>query len=234
VLLLAGLLATDVVSLDALTSALPPAGTVLVVASALCVAFVAALVFRRRLERLWRDVRSGLAILRAPVAVATRIVPWLAVGRVLRLLAFALVLVAAGVPFALGPALALMALQGATPSAGAAATAARIALLAAVLAATGAADVSPAEVAAALAAAYVTTTVVNLVVSAAVIAWLLRTTSPRRIVGYARSALQRLKRERARPRLRHTSWMSTTPPSSSATPSLRGPVVGRRGSRSRP
>jgi hypothetical protein len=204
-LLVVGLLAAGVVSLQALTSTLPPAGTALVVAGAVCVGLVAALVFRRRLERLWHEVRSGLAILRQPPVVATRIVPWLVVGRVLRLFAFAFVLVAAGVPFALGPALALMALQGATPSAGAAATAARIALLAAVLAATGAADVPPADVAAALAAAYVSTTVVNLVVSAAVIAWLLRTTSPRRIIGYARSALQRLKRERAR------RWVSPTP-----------------------
>jgi hypothetical protein len=91
-----------------------------------------------------------------------------------------------------------MALQGATPSAGAAATAARIALIAAVLAGTGAADVPPTRVAAALAAAYGVTSLVNLAVSGAVIAWLLRTTSPKRIVGYATSALQRVRRGRGR------------------------------------
>jgi hypothetical protein len=103
-------------------------------------------------------------------------------------LAYALILPAAGMPLGLAPALALMALHGATPSAGAAATAARIALLAAVLARTGAADVPPEEVAAALAAAYGITTAVNLATSAGVIAWLVGSGSPRRIIGYVRSA----------------------------------------------
>ena len=121
------------------------------------------------------------------------------------MLAFALVLTAAGVPFGLGPALALMALQGVTPAAGAAVTAARTMLLAAVLAGTGAADVPPARVAEALAAAYGVTLVVNLAASAAVIALLLRTASPRRIIGYARSAVRTLQRERGRP------WTSPLP-----------------------
>lgn len=186
-LLLVGLLGTGLVSLKALTSALPPAGTALVIAGAVCVGLVAALIFRRRLERLGRSVRSGLAVVGHPRVMATRVVPWLVVGRGLRLLAFALVLIAAGLPFGLVPALALMALQGATPSAGAAATAVRITLLAGILAGTGAAGVSPAQVAEALAAAYGVTSVMNLATSAAVIAWVLRTVSPRRIVGYARS-----------------------------------------------
>jgi hypothetical protein len=208
VLLLAGLLVTSLVSLEALTSGLPPAGTALIVAGAVCAALVATLIFRRRLERLIESVRTGLAVLGRPGVIATRVVPWLVAGRVLRLLAFALVLTAAGVPFGLAPALALMALQGATPSAGAAATAARIALLSAVLAGTGAADVPAQDVAKALAAAYGITSMVNLAVSGAVIAWLLRTTSPRRIVGYARSALRRLKRDRAR----YPSSRSPAPP----------------------
>jgi hypothetical protein len=168
-------------------AALPPAGTALVIAGAVCVGLVAALIFRRRLERLGRSVRSGLAVVGHPRVMATRVVPWLVVGRGLRLLAFALVLIAAGLPFGLVPALALMALQGATPSAGAAATAVRITLLAGILAGTGAAGVSPAQVAEALAAAYGVTSVMNLATSAAVIAWVLRTVSPRRIVSYARS-----------------------------------------------
>lgn len=197
-LLVIGLLGTSLVTVEALSPSLPPAGTALVVAGAVCVALVAALVLRRRLEQLLRSVRAGLAVLGRPRAMATRVVPWLVAGRALRLLAFALVLVAAGVPFALGPALALMALQGVTPSAGAAATAARIALLAAVLAGTGAADVPATEVAKALAAAYGVTSVVNLAVSAAVIAWLLRTASPRRILGYVRSAWRKVQPERGR------------------------------------
>lgn len=194
-LLVVGLLATSLVTLDALSSALPLAGTALVVAGAVCAALVAALIFRRRLKQLLRDARAGLAVLGRPRVMSTRVVPWLVVGRALRLLAFALVLVAAGVPFGLGPALALMALQGVTPSAGAAATAARIALLAAVLGGTGAAEVPATEVAKALAAAYAVTSVVNLAVSAAVVAWLLRTASPRRILGYIRSSWPRVKPE---------------------------------------
>lgn len=199
ILLVAGLIATSLVSMDVLTRTLPQASTVVLVAIVVCMGLIAAFVFRRRLKRLAHDVRAGLAVLSHPRIMGSRILPWLAAGRVVRLLAFALVLTAAGVPFGLAPALALMALQGATPSAGAAATAARIAVLSAVLAGTGAAHVPATHVAEALTAAYGITSVLNLVVSAAVIAWLLRTTSPRRVIGYARSALKRVRRERARP-----------------------------------
>jgi hypothetical protein len=191
-LLLAVILGAGLVSLDALTTALPPDGTVLVVAGAASLGLVAAVVLRRRLERLIRSLRAGVAVLGRPGVVATKVLPWLVAGRIVRLFTFALILTAAGVPFGLAPALALMALQGATPSAGAAATAARIALLAVVLGGTGAADVPPADVAKALAAAYGVTSAVNLTVSAAVIAWSLRTASPLRIVGFARCALQRV------------------------------------------
>jgi hypothetical protein len=198
-LLLAVIVGTGLVSLGALTTALPRTGTVLVVAGAAIAGLVAVVLLRRRLEQLVRSVREGLAVLGLPRVLATKVVPWLVAGRVVRLLTFALILTAAGVPFGLVPALALMALQGATPSAGAAATAARIALLAAVLGGTGAADVPPGEVAKALAAAYGVTSMVNLTVSAGVIAWLLRTISPRRIVDYARSAWRRVEPESARP-----------------------------------
>jgi hypothetical protein len=57
-------------------------------------------------------------------------------------------------------------------------------------------------VAAALGAAYGVTAAVNLAVSAAVVAWLLRTASPRRIIGYVRAASRRLKAKRARPSAR--------------------------------
>jgi hypothetical protein len=194
--LVAGLLVTSLVSLEALGSAVPATGTAAVVAAAVGASVVALLLFRRRLERVVRSVRSGLAVLGVPRVMATRVVPWLLLGRCLRLLGFALILSAAGVPLALGPALALMALQGATPSAGVAATAVRIALLAAVLAGTGVTDVPAGDVAAALAAAYGVTSAVNLVVSAAVIAWLLGTASPRRIVAYVSAALGKVRQER--------------------------------------
>jgi hypothetical protein len=201
-LLLVGVLAAGVVSLDVLTSALPPAGTALVVAGIVCAATIAAVILRRRLARIVTSVRCGLAVLRHPRVVIALIVPWLVAARALRLLAFALVLTAAGVALDLGLALALMALQGAVPSAGAMATAARIGLLAAVLAGTGAIEVPVEEVAAALAAGYGVTSAVNLAVSAAVIAWLLGTVSPRRIIGYVQSAPRKVPRERARSSVR--------------------------------
>jgi hypothetical protein len=192
-LLLTGLVVTSLVSLDALTTTVHPAGMALIGGAVLVVALVAAVVFRRRLGRLVRSVRDGLAVLSHPRVLFRCVVPWLLAGRVLRLLAYAAVLPAAGLPFELVPALALMALQGATPSAGAAATPARIALLAAVLAGTGASGASPAHVAAALATAYAVTSAANLAVSVSVIAWLLRTASPRRILSYVRSSIYKVK-----------------------------------------
>jgi hypothetical protein len=197
-ILLAGIIGAGLVSVDDLSSSLPPTGTMLVVGGAVCAGLVALFVFRRRLERLVQSVRAGLSVLGRPRILATHVVPWLLAGRVVRLMSFALVLTAVGVPFGILPALALMALQGATPSAGAAATAARIALIAAVLPATGAADASAEDVAKALAASYGVNSVVNLAVSGAVVAWYLRTVSPRRILAYGRSAVKRVRRERAR------------------------------------
>jgi LPXTG-motif cell wall-anchored protein len=227
-ILLAGILAAGLVSVDVLSSSLPATGTVLVVAGVACVALVALFFLRRRLERLIQSVRAGLSVLGRPRILATHVVPWLLVGRVVRLLAFALVLTAAGVAFGLLPALALMALQGATPSAGAAATAARIALIAAVLAGTGAADVPATDVAEALAAAYGVTSAVNLAVSAAVIAVLLGTTSPRRVVAYARSAMRRVKRERARPLEKPGPVDGARPPSAVHGAGIKGAVDGTR------
>jgi hypothetical protein len=193
-LLLTALVVTSLVSLPALTSALPPTGTVLVVAAAIALGLVVAVILRPRLQRLVRNVDAGLSVLGRPRVMATQVVSWLFAGRVLRLLAYALILPAAGVPLGLVPALALMALHGATPSAGAAATAARIALVAAVLSAAGGAEADAGRVAAALAAAYGLTSAVNLAVSSAVLAWLLRTASPSRILVYVRSALLGAKR----------------------------------------
>jgi hypothetical protein len=195
-ILMAGILAAGLVSFDILSSALPPVGTVLVVAGIVCAVGVALVLLRRRLQKLLQDVRAGLSVLGRPRIIATHVVPWIVAGRVVRLVSFALVLTAAGVAFGILPALALMALQGATPSAGAAATAARIALIATVLAGTGAADVPAEDVAAALAAAYGVNSIVNLVISVAVVAWYLRTLSPRRILAYGRSAVKRVRRER--------------------------------------
>jgi hypothetical protein len=102
-LLVIGLLATGLVTLNAVTSSLPAAGTALVVAALALIAVVAALLLRRHLGRIVHEVRAGLAVLTRPRSVATRIVPWLLAGRLLRLIAFALVLTAAGVPFGIAP-----------------------------------------------------------------------------------------------------------------------------------
>jgi hypothetical protein len=197
VLLLAALVGAGLMSVKSITRGLPGTTTVLIVAGAVVIALVAALIFRRRIQQLVHNVRAGLSVLGEPKIVVTRVVPWLLAGRVLRLLSFALVLVAAGIPFGIVPALALMALQGVTPSAGAAATGLRITLLAAILAETGAGGVSPTHIAATLAESYGVTSTLNLAASALVIAWVLRTTSPRRVFLYARTAMQNLKRERA-------------------------------------
>jgi lysylphosphatidylglycerol synthase-like protein len=213
-ILLVGLLAGGAMSLHAVKSVLPGPSAALIAGGALVVVLVAGFIFRRHLGKLVESVREGLSILAHPRILAVEVVPWQLAGRVLRLLAFALVLVAAGLPFGIAPALALMALQGATPSAGAAATAARIALLAAVLANVGAADVSAQHVAAVLAEAYGVTSVLNLAVSAAVIAWELRTASPKRILAYAKNQLQH-----ARERSRRSKEPSAEEPY--------GPAVGR-------
>jgi hypothetical protein len=189
VLLVAGLIATGAITAGALTAAFEPGGMLAVTAGAIVLFALLAVVFRRRLRRILRNVRSGLTVLSRPRILATHVAPWLLAARVLRLGAFALVLPALGMPFALAPAVAIMALQGATPSVGAAASAARIALLSAVLAGTGAADVPAERVAEALAAAYGATSAINLAASVAAVAWLLRTGHPGRIVAYIRSAV---------------------------------------------
>jgi hypothetical protein len=169
-----------------------------VLAGAACAGLLAAVVFRHRLKRLARDARAGLKALGQPRFMLARVAPWHAASRVLRLLALALVLVAAGVPFGIVPALVLMALQGATPSMAPAATAVRVAMVAGAFAATSTA-VEPGRVAAVLIAWYAVSSVTNLTASATVTAWVLRTVSPRRIVGYARTAFATVAREPAGP-----------------------------------
>jgi hypothetical protein len=188
-LLVAGLVASGLVPAGALAEALEPGTMVAITAGAIALLVLLALVFRRRLGRILSNVRSGLTVLSRPRILATHVVPWLLVARVLRLASFALVLPALGMPLALAPAVAIMALQGAAPSVGAAATAARIALLSVVLTGTAVSDVPAGRVAEALAAAYGANTALNLAASLAAVAWLLRTAHPRRIVDYIRSAL---------------------------------------------
>src|SRR5919112_1220423 len=82
-LLVAGLFAASLVSLDTLTSSLPPATTAVLGAAAICVGAVLAFIFRRRLKQIAHEVRAGLSVLGRPRVLATRVVPWLLAGRVL-------------------------------------------------------------------------------------------------------------------------------------------------------
>jgi hypothetical protein len=197
VVLIAALVAGDALPLGDLASPLPGAAPGPVLVGAACVVAVAGVIFRRRMRRLARNARAGLSVVGRPRFIATRVVPWQAAARGLRLLAFALVLVAAGLPFGVVPALVVMALHGASPSMGPAATAIRVAIIAGAFAAAGGSGVAPGHIAAVLVASYGANTVTNLAASAAVTAWELRTVSPRRIVGYARSAIRMLPRQPA-------------------------------------
>lgn len=188
--LVAALVAAGALSVDTLASLVPRAPSVAVAVAVAGACVLLAAFSRHRVRRLARDARQGLSAMRQPRLIAFGVVPWQVLSRVVRLLSFALVLVAAGLPFSVGAALALMALQGTSPSVAPAATAVRVALLAGVLAGTGAGGADPAMLAATLVTAYVVTSVVNLTVSGTVIAAVLGTTSPRRVFGYVRDALR--------------------------------------------
>ena len=190
VALVGALVAAGALSLADLASPLPGAAQMPVLGGAACVVVVVGLFARRHVWRLARNIRAGLSAIGRPRFIATNVLPWQLAARGLRVLAFALVLVAAGLPLGFVPALVLMALQGAGPSMAPAATAVRIAIFAGVFAGAAGEGVAPGHIAAVLVASYVANSVTNLVASAAVTAWELRTASPRRIVGYARSAFR--------------------------------------------
>jgi Lysylphosphatidylglycerol synthase TM region len=188
-LLVAGLLAVGPITPGDLAPTLPGAASVVAITALAGVAIAGTVLFRSRLRRFAHDARAGLALAGRPRFLATRVVPWQLASRALRLVALALVLTAAGMSFGIAPALALMALQGAAPSVAPAATAMRVAMLAGVFAAAGAGGASAEQIAAVMVAWYAVSSITNLTASATVTAWELRTVSPRRIVGYARSAI---------------------------------------------
>ena len=140
---------------------------------------------------LARNLATGLTALRRPHVLVRCVLPWAVTSRVVRLLALVLLLSSAGLSVALAPALVLMAVQGATPSAGPAGSAVRIGIAAAALPAAFTGSVSPAHVAALLVSVQAVSTVVNLAISCAVVAAMLRTTSPRRVVAWLRAVTRR-------------------------------------------
>jgi hypothetical protein len=194
VVLVAALVAAGVIAPDHLTPDLPGAAAAPIMAGVACLGLAAGILFRRRARALVREIRCGLRVVGRPRFLATRILPWQLGARALRLTALALVLMAGGMAFSVGPALALMALLGASPSMAPAATAMRIALLAGVFAALGGNQVPAEDVAAALVAWYAMSSLVNLAASGMVTAWVLRTLSPRCILVYARTALRAARR----------------------------------------
>jgi Lysylphosphatidylglycerol synthase TM region len=186
-MLVAALVAAGALVPSDLAPQLPGASALLIGAGVGCVVLVVAISQRRRLRRIAAEARAGLAAMGRPRFILTRVAPWHLAARGLKLLSLACVLMAAGIPFGLGPALLLLALQGASASPSPTATAVRVALMAGLLA--GAGGVEPAEIATVLMTAYAATSAANLVASSAVIALELRTVSPRRVLSYARAAI---------------------------------------------
>ncbi|HVD58248.1 MAG TPA: hypothetical protein VNC17_15500, partial [Thermoleophilaceae bacterium] len=103
--LVAALVAAGALSLADLASPLPGAAQMPVIAAAACTVVVVAVFARRHVRRLARNIRAGLSAIGRPRFIATNVVPWQVAARALRLLAFALVLVAAGLPLGFVPAL---------------------------------------------------------------------------------------------------------------------------------
>jgi hypothetical protein len=186
--LVTSLVAAGVLSPSHLSVDVPLVSGAALIGGLAAVALAAAVCCRARLRRLARDIRSGLAIVDCPRLLATRVLPWQAAARGVRLVALGLVLAAAGVPLGFWSVLALLALQAATPSLAPTAAAIRVALLAGALTHAGATGGSSHDLVALLVAWYGASSVLNLAASAIVAAAVLRTFSPRAIVGFARSA----------------------------------------------
>jgi len=188
--LVSGLLAVGVASPAAVAGRLPTDARVPMLLVAAAGVLVALWVLRRRASGLLREIGSGLAVLRRPRVLFTRVIPWQLASRVVRLVALAALLAAGGFALAPGVVLLLMAVQGATPSVGPASAAVRVAIVTAALpAAHDGIDV--AHAAQVLMAGMLVSSVVNLVISAVVLALILRTSSPRRMVCYLRAVWRR-------------------------------------------
>jgi hypothetical protein len=166
---------------------LPLVGAALVVAAALMWSLA------RRAPKLLGQVRRGMGALRRPRLMLTRILPWIFVARLMRLGALACFLAAVGLPVTLDGALLLMAVQGGVGSGGPASATLRIAVLAASMpAAVGVSHVSL-DTATTLIGTQFAVTGTNLAISLVVLALILRTASPRRLVAYCRETVQTLR-----------------------------------------
>ena len=187
--LLAVVLATGSLAPGDLAAAVPGSLRVpLLIGAVACLIGALALRGRGRGRALVNDVVAGAAVIRRPRMLLTRVLPWAAAARIVRLAAIAFLLAAAGLPVAVGPALLLMAVQGATPSVGPVSSPARIAIVAAALPASFGGGATRVHVAQVLLAVNAATLLANLAVSSVVVGVTLRTVSPRRVTRWLRSA----------------------------------------------
>jgi hypothetical protein len=188
--LLSALLAVGIASPGEFADRLPTGARVPVLVAVGACVLLGLWILWRRAPRIIRDVGAGLAVLRRPRVLFTRVIPWQLASRIVRLVAFAAVLAAAGFGLGLAPALLLMAVMGATPSVGPASAAMRAAIVSAAIPAAHSAT-AVAYAAQVLIAAMLASSAVNLAVSVAVLAIVLRTASPHRIAAYVRAACRR-------------------------------------------
>jgi hypothetical protein len=184
-LLLAWAVATGVVSVPS-----PEAIPLPIVGAAAALAAGLLWVLARKAPKLLRDVRAGMTTLRRPGRLVREVAPWVVVGRVFRLGAITCFLAAVGLPATLAGLLVVMAIQGGVGSNGPASAPVRIAVLSASLPAVlGVHSVSIETATALIGAMQVCPMVANLAISLVVLAITLRTTSPRKVVGYCRSCI---------------------------------------------
>jgi Lysylphosphatidylglycerol synthase TM region len=170
----------------------PPAGEIPLplVGAAAAVAAGVLWVLARKAPRLLRDVRAGMAALRHPRELASRVVPWVLAARLIRLLALAFFLKAVGLPATVAGVLVLMAIQGGVGSSGPASAPVRIAVLSASLPAAIGHSVNLQTAATLIGASQIGPMVANLTISVVVLAITLRTASPRRVLGYCRENIK--------------------------------------------
>ena len=150
-----------------------------------------ALIVARKAPGVLRDVARGMSALRRPRLMLTGVAPWLLAARLLRIVAIGCFMAAVGLPVVLSGALLVMAVQGGVGSMGPATTPMRIAFLTASLPAVLGIDVSAAT-AAALMGTQLAVSGVNLAISMVVVGAEIRTTSPRAVWRYCRTAVRRV------------------------------------------
>jgi Lysylphosphatidylglycerol synthase TM region len=184
-LLLAWAVATGVVSVPS-----PDAIPLPVVGAAAAIAAGLLWVLARKAPKLLRDVRAGMGALRHPGELVRGIAPWVLAARLFRLVAIACFLAAVGLPATVAGVLVVMAIQGGVGSSGPASAPVRIAVLSASLPGVlGVHEVSLQTATTFLGAMQVCPMIANLTISVIVLGITLRTTSPRKVVGYCRSCI---------------------------------------------